>query len=395
MKILFVCKSLPHRCQGGIQTHVWKLSEWLGRFGHQVSILTAGRWRTGEQTYMLDGRQIIEVPYLSGHRSPIFSLFLEEWLFNRAAAKWLRRSASAFDIVHLQGRSGFLFHKGHIKTPVVNTLHGLIAVENRREGETNWRDIDRKIHQWWASRQERRALQNANKLIAVSDEMLDEIRTEIQKPSVRAAILAKTVKIYNGIDAPPDPSVFTNETQPNQLLFVGRLRRIKGVYPLLEAMIQLPPSVKLTFVGDGPERRNMMRFVLRNGLSEQVAFIGALPNDAVFREIRRCSALILPSFHESQGIALMEANICGKPVLASDIDGVREVVQHNVNGLLFAPHNPQAIVVAIKTLLENPNKAQRMGETGRQIMRAQFSWEQIARQTVAVYDQIHPKGATT
>ncbi|MEZ4932850.1 MAG: glycosyltransferase [Saprospiraceae bacterium] len=109
MKILYVCKSLPHNFQGGIQTHVWKLSEWMVLLGHEVSILTAGSLAKGERKSVMGGRTIIELPYFPGRRLPFWSEAAEELSFNVAARLWLLKNQSSYDIIHLQGRSGNLF----------------------------------------------------------------------------------------------------------------------------------------------------------------------------------------------------------------------------------------------------------------------------------------------
>jgi glycosyltransferase involved in cell wall biosynthesis len=389
MKILLVCKSLPHRFQGGIQTHVWQLSEQLVAFGHTVSILTAGSWQVRPQHYRLDGRHIIEIPYFPFHNSPILPTFLEEWSFNRGAARWLEKNGFAYDIIHLQGRSGFTFQPKNVKTPIISTLHGFIAVENRRQG--GWLNLDKRLHQVWASWHERRSLRTASKLIAISDEIVDEIKTEIKNPAERAAILAKTTTITTGVksDATPTPSVLRRKNAPFNLLFVGRLERIKGVYPLLQAMRLVKQPVNLTFIGDGTERFKLIRQAIRWGLlGLRVEFVGALPHEAVLQELKNCDALILPAFHDPQGLALMEANACGKPVLASDIAGIRSVVTHAQNGWLLANHNPQGMAAAIDNLAQRPQEAQAMGEAGYIKMRLTFDWEKIVFQTLAAYQQI-------
>ena len=78
-----ISKTLPHTFKGGIQTHVWELSKWLIKLGHNVSILTSGSMKKGLFMWEADKRKIIELPYLPGRKIPTLGLALEEYFFNR------------------------------------------------------------------------------------------------------------------------------------------------------------------------------------------------------------------------------------------------------------------------------------------------------------------------
>jgi glycosyltransferase involved in cell wall biosynthesis len=378
MKILIVCKSIPIRSQGGIQTHVWKLSEHMIRLGHEVSILTAGSWKQGIKTYELEGRTIIEIPYLPLYRQPLMPMFLEELSFNISAKKWLKNHEMAFDIVHLQGRSGFMRPKTGNKKPIVSTFHGLVSVENNRSKRAN--SIEIFLHERWATWFERSQIKYSNALIAVSNEMLEEMQ------SLTSDKLAKTQIISNGVDLEKfNINKTQGEIDEKRLVFVGRIDPIKGIYNLVQAMKQVKPDIHLVMIGDSFERKAFEKHVFTDGLADRITFTGALPNATVFEWIRASYALVLPSFHETQGIVLLEANACGKPVLASDVGGIKEVVQHKENGFLFNPHNIDSIADAINALFEMPKTARQMGERGRELVEKYYTWDKIAEQTLDFY----------
>ncbi len=380
MKILIVCKSLPLRSQGGIQTHVWKLSEHLVRLGHAVSILTAGSWKQGLKTYDLEGRTIIEIPYLPLFRQPLMPLFLEELSFNISARNWLKQHQTAFDIIHLQGRSGFLHPNYSNKRPIISTFHGLVSVENNRSMAS--RTMEKMLHERWATWFERRQIEYSNALIAVSHEMLEEMQDLMQEK------LTKTKIISNGVDVEKfDFSNTVGETDQNLLVFVGRIDRIKGIYNLVQAMKKVKPSIRLVMIGDSFGRKAFQKHLNTEGVSDRILLTGALPNTTVFEWIHKSYALILPSFHETQGIVLLEANACGKPVLASNVGGVKEVVAHGENGFLFNPHDIDSIANAINKLFEMPHTAQQMGDTGKALVEKHYTWDKIAAQTLAFYEK--------
>jgi len=380
MKILIVCKSLPHRVAGGIQTHTWKMSEWLVRLGHEVSILTAGSFRQPIKRYALDGRNILEIPYFPGRKLPYFKVLAEEMGFNVAASRWIRAHKTDFDIVHLQGRSGFLFPSAQSKVPVVTTFHGLISVENARIGVKRRFDLGTWLHECVATYFEKKSMRFSDINIAVSREMALEMRHLSPKWGNKVQILP------NGVDLPPSPKSLENES--NLLVFVGRLERIKGVFPLIEAMKQVPTRIHLTMIGEGSERAEIEQQIAAAGLQSRIRLLGAQPSEVVFEHLHRAAALVLPSFHETQGIVLLEANACGKPVVASDIPGIREVVTNGENGLLTPVGDPKKLAACIAEMFENPVAAARMGEAGCVIVREKFAWEKIALCTERLYGNL-------
>jgi glycosyltransferase involved in cell wall biosynthesis len=382
MRILYVCKSLPHSYQGGIQTHTSKLAMHLAERGQEIDILTAGSLRNGEKRYMLNGCTVIEVPYVPMRRLPFLPTFLEELSFNISAWLWMKRHQSDYDIVHLQGRSGFLFPKQQNKTPIFTTFHGLITLENRFSKQVL--NLDKKIHQRFASYFEKNALKNSDAVIAVSHEMQSELhQMGVQKKTQTQYILP------NGVSENAQNGQYTEGgNNPNLLIFVGRLDRIKGIFNLIKAMKLVDKNVQLVMIGDGNDRLELEKLIHTEGVAERVKLVGSQSNDLVLQWIKRGFALVLSSFHETQGIVLLEANACGKPVAAANVGGVPEVVSHEVNGLLFDPHDIQSMAAAINRLYQNPELARKLGEKGRQIVAEKFSWTKIAADTEGVYEQV-------
>lgn len=380
MKILLVCKSLPPSAIGGIQTHTWKLSEHLLGLGHEVSILSAGSWRRSVRVQTIEGRQVIEIPYFPGRKLPFLSAFTEEWAFNWAASRWLERQAAQFDVVHVQGRSGFAFAGKQGQTPLVATFHGLARVENERSGRHRNKSLGTWLHEKWAAYHEKNTLRRADACIAVSREMLAEME------EVWPQIAPKTTLLPNGVDLPK--RMLPVPANARQLLFVGRIDRIKGVFPLVEAMKQVHPDVHLRLVGDGPDRPALEKAIRQAGLTSRIECCGAQTQAVVFAEIQASFALVLPSYHETQGIVLLEANACARPVIASDIPGIREVVRQGETGSLVPAGDPQALAGAINWLFEHPASITQWGQAGQAQVAQKFSWAKIALETERLYGQM-------
>ena len=383
-RLLFVCKSLPFTFKGGIQTHVWELTRRLLALGHEVTILTAGSWQRPTETVEREGRRIVYLRYLPGRRVPGLRKSLEDVSFNVAALLWLRRRARAYDCVHLQGRSGCLYPAlvpRAARVPTVATFHRLLEVEYTYDGQATGR-LDGFVHRRLMGWAELTCARRADRLVAVSEEMHRELLDAVGAAGLRPVHL-----LPNGVSE-DFGAPLVERSERWQLCFVGRLERIKGVYTLLRALARMDERIELVFVGDGPERSGLERIVRRRGLQHRVRFAGNQDSDAVRYWMQRSYALVLPSFHETQGIVLLEAGICGRPVLAASAPGIDEVVQHGVHGLMFPAGDAVSLAVVADYLFDNPKLARRLGEAGRRQAQARYDWGGIAEATARVYEEL-------
>jgi glycosyltransferase involved in cell wall biosynthesis len=378
MKVLIICKSLPYAYNGGIQTHVWQLSEALLDRGHSISILTAGSLLTGRTEENIGGRKIITIPHWPSITSPGIRHFAGDFSFNYAARVFVNRHASDYDVIHVQGRSGMLLWGLDIDTPIVTTVHRLYEVEKRWQNHDYQSAIDARLHQLLCTRNEAKIIKASRAVIAVSRQSAEELKT------INLDLLKDNLHIIsNGIS----PVKHVHQVEPNDrsLLFVGRLTRIKGIFNLIQAMKYINKEIQLTIVGEGPARKKLEQMIRDFGLERRVKLLGAKTYDAVCQLMASSFALILPSSHEAQGIVLLESNLQGRPVLASNCTGMKEVVKHGYNGLLFDPHNILDIARTTNSLFNNPERARIMGETGKSMVKHHFDWAQIAQETELVY----------
>ena len=158
-----------------------------------------------------------------------------------------------------------------------------------------------------------------------------------------------------------------------RLLFVGRLAPVKGLRVLLEAMAPLVeefPSLRLVLVGDGPDRAALEKAAAP--LGDKVTFTGYLSQAEVAQAMQSTDVFVLPSFAEGVPVVLMEAQATGKPVIATQVAGVGELVEHGVNGLIVPPGDVERLREAIRTLLHDPDLRARMGAEGPARVAADF-----------------------
>lgn len=157
------------------------------------------------------------------------------------------------------------------------------------------------------------------------------------------------------------------------LAFVGRLAPVKGLRVLLDAMgplLEARPGLRLTIVGDGPDRAALE--TLARPLGEAVRFTGVLSQDEVAATLADADALVLPSFAEGVPVVLMEAMASGKPVIATRVAGVQELVEDGISGFVVPPGDADALARSIKALAADPALRRAMGQAGQAKVRAEF-----------------------
>ena len=160
----------------------------------------------------------------------------------------------------------------------------------------------------------------------------------------------------------------TPPTAERRLLFVGRLCDEKGLPLLIEAFARVVAAGRdchLSIVGDGPLRTDVEAFVRDRRLEASIELLGWRGSEAVVEALRGARALVLPSFAEGLPVVIMEAMALGRPVIATTIAGIPELVRPGENGWLVPAGSVDALAAAIETVLATPPETLRaMGEAG-------------------------------
>jgi glycosyltransferase involved in cell wall biosynthesis len=166
------------------------------------------------------------------------------------------------------------------------------------------------------------------------------------------------------------------------IVFIGRLAAVKGLPILLEAVsdfLDAHPELKLTIVGDGPDRRTLEAQATALGLTNAVEFLGYQSQSAVSEILERADMLALPSFAEGVPVVLMEAMASRLPVVTTLIAGIPELVEDGVSGFLVPPGDKNALQASLKKLLSQPALCKEMGRAGRAKVEANFSVLEAAK----------------
>lgn len=173
------------------------------------------------------------------------------------------------------------------------------------------------------------------------------------------------------------------------LVIIGRLIEVKGHKYLFEAIREVKErgkNVRLLVVGDGALRHSLEQAVVELGIRQEVSFLGFRTD--VCGILLASDLFLLPTLGEGFGLVLLEAMAAGKPIVASNVTSIPEVVVNGETGLLVPPRDSHALAEAIDRFLGEPELRGKMGEASRQRVKEYFPVEKMVNATVKVYKEV-------
>jgi glycosyltransferase involved in cell wall biosynthesis len=173
--------------------------------------------------------------------------------------------------------------------------------------------------------------------------------------------------IPNGVEIPAE---VTNEADPPEVLYVGRLSEEKGIRELVQAT----EGFNLVVAGDGP-----LRDLVPNAL-------GFVPHDEAQKLIARAAVVVLPSHREGLPMVLLEAMAHGRAIVATPVGGIPSLVEDGVTGLIVPRGDPEAFRQAITRLLDDPALRRDLGSAARERVQEVASWDRVVEETLSAYE---------
>jgi phosphatidylinositol alpha-mannosyltransferase len=343
---------------GGVQVHVRELSEHLRARGHDVVVIAPGTRPSTDTNVRIIGRPV-RIPF-NGSVVPISP--------DPRSRRTIRRGFEDFapDVVHVHepfSPSTGMFAALAATAPVVATFH---AYADRSVALAAFAPLLRPV---WNRLSVRLAVSNAAAQFAGRH----------FKGPIRV--------VPNGLDIEPfrDAQPASLSGSP-RLLFVGRLEPRKGFRFAVRAFRMLAeefPESILVVAGDGPEKKAVLE--LPPEIRERVVMPGAVSRSDLPHYHAAADVFLAPNTGgESFGMVLLEAMAAGLPVVASDIPGYREVLRHEVEGLLVPARDPAALAHAARRLLLDPALARSLGAAGR-VRAERFAWPVVATEIESAY----------
>lgn len=236
----------------------------------------------------------------------------------------------------------------------------------------------------------RETLTRADVVTANSQAIAEDLATLMPAVAGKCKVIHHVLRRAN---ITPSPLPWT----PPVLLCLGRVVPEKGFDLAIEAFATLCsslPGMRLIVAGDGPARASLEARARDLGVREQVDFLGWTAPQDVPDLINRATVVLMPSrWREALGLVALQAAQMARPVIAADVGGLPEIVQHGQTGLLFARNDSEGLAAAIRALLREPNATHQMGQRARQIACTRFSWEGQVDRLEAIYRQLGPSAA--
>ena len=211
-----------------------------------------------------------------------------------------------------------------------------------------------------------------------------------------------TIVIPNGIDTNVFRRIKVDSTKSLGLdgaiviTFVGRLIYAKGVQDLIFAFPMIKeaiPNVKLLIAGDGPYRRQLEELAVGTGYGEAINFLGQKSREQIIEILNVTDVFVNPSYSEGLPTSVMEAAAVGVPIVATDVGGTREIIEHGKTGWLIKAGEPRQIAEAVSLLAGNKqaaqnNLARKLGGAARLKVINNYSWGNIVTKTMKVYQEM-------
>jgi len=369
MKKLKVLEMIDRPFLGGGQVTLLRLARRLDRERFEVAACSAG-----------DGPLVEE---LAKEGIPHFAVSFSK-RFNFGAVREIEKvlTANNIDILHTHGGIAGLYGRWagrRARTPVIiHTLHGIHYLHYRNI-------VLKRIY----IALERAFSRFTDAVILVSDADLRSAR------KFRLAPAAKMAVIKNGVDFPAPSAVLDMIEKrrdiglgPSDVLVgtVARLHRQKGLIHLVRAaekIVRESPGVKIIVVGGGPLAAALQKEIDEKNLGGSVFLLGERKDARAILSL--LDVFVLPSLWEGLPYALVEAASLEKPIVASDIDGVREVIRDGETGLLVPPAHPGALASAVLRLLSDNHLAAKLGRSALAQIPPQFTLSRMIKETEGLY----------
>ncbi|MCV7379454.1 glycogen synthase [Mycobacterium alsense] len=383
MKVLMVSWEYPPVVIGGLGRHVHHLSTALAAAGHEVVVLSRRPSGTDPSTHPSSDEFSEGVRVVAAAQDPhefTFSNDMMAWTLAMGHAMIRAGLALDFtpDVVH--AHDWLVAHPAialaqFYDVPMVSTIH---ATEAGRHSGWVSGAVSRQVHavESWLVRE-------SDSLITCSASMADEI-TELFGPG-----LAETTVIRNGIDAARWPFAARRpRTGPAELLYLGRLEYEKGVHDVIAALPRIRrthPGTTLTIAGEGTQLDWLVQQARKHRVLKAIRFAGHLDHTQLLVVLHRADAAVLPSHYEPFGLAALEAAAAGTPLVTSNIGGLGEAVIDGHTGVSCPPRDVAGLAKAVRSVLDDPDAAQRRARAARERLTSDFDWHTVAAETAQVY----------
>ncbi|MBC8060572.1 MAG: glycosyltransferase [Clostridiaceae bacterium] len=199
-----------------------------------------------------------------------------------------------------------------------------------------------------------------------------------------------------------DTELFSNISPilSNKHITIGTVRNLEQIYGiniLISAFAELSKELndldlKLLILGDGSQKHKLMKLCESLNISSHVTFTGFIDNNLVSTYINKMDIVCMPSLSEGFGVSAVEACACGRPIVASNVGGLTEIVNDNYNGYLIEPGDINALKNTLKKLITDKKRLLEFSKNARKIAVENYNWDKNASEMRSIYNNyVNPK----
>lgn len=374
LNICIITCEFPPEC-AGIGYAAYHLAQSLKANGHNVTVITRGNWK-GNKTRIVENVKVHALwffPFL-----PPFHIRVHGFFVN----KLLSKLEKELDVVHIQSPLVPI-----IKTtkPTVVTVHSTWHYEAKFFSKIgDWYSLAVKLFKNSFIEYEMRLFSNADHFISISDTIKRELSHFYKIASSKISV------IENGIDInkfSPKKGALINF----KVISVGRFVYRKGFQDLISASQEVCskyPHAEIIIIGDGPLKEKLREQIYTQGLENNVRLLDSTSNDEIINQLRKSSMFVIPSYYEGLPLVLLEALACGLPVVGTNINGIKDLIDNGINGFLIPTESPKRMANAIINLFENTRLRNEMSKNARTSAK-RYDRSVLINKTIAVYENLH------
>jgi glycosyltransferase involved in cell wall biosynthesis len=389
MNILFLSRDYPPKLIGGVGIYVYEMSRSLAKMGHGAFVITEAQDTPLE--YIDAGVRVfrVKIKGIKALDNPRINLngILDRLKYSLAVSDKINELCKRYpiDIVEsCEARAeGFWYYFLRRSPPLVIKLHTpeTLAFKLDHAAKTLDYKLIKLLEEFWINR--------AWQIIGLSKEVID-----LTEQHFRAKF--KQVPL---IPNPLDIDLFKPSLEPDNseldILYVGRLEFRKGVHTLIRSMAyvqQYLPETKLTFIGaDCGMKGYLLNKASQLKYPENILFVDQLPRDKLIEYYQKSTICVIPSIWENYPYVCLEAMACEKPIIASDIGGIKDMIINGHNGILVPPGSSKSLGEAIVNLLKDRHLRKKLGVNARESIEQNYTSEKIVQKTLNIYRSLLEK----
>lgn len=366
MKILVFCPYYPPHI-GGLESHADEFNKYLSRKGAGIFVFAPRLPKEApEKEIRYERVQIIRFPafeIIPGYPLPrfwnfrfwklFFGLFKEDVDIVISRTRFFATSIMALKYAKLKRKKWLHIEHGSDFVQLTNPFYSTVA----------------RLYDYTLGKI---VLNFCDKLVANSKASADFCRK--LAPNKPCEVIYRGVEIEKIENAAPNLELKNRYKDKFIITFLGRLISGKGVSDLISAVKNINHDFVLFIIGDSPERKSLEALAKKLNLEDKIVFFGYQKFEDAIATIKISDLVINPSYTEGLPTSVIEAALCQKAIIATNVGGTSEIIINNESGYLIEPKNPQLLREKINLLIENQNLRQKFGKNAYEEVRNKFDW---------------------